>query len=228
MPATDWTSPALYGHHGVRIGGDGRTQVATLYALKPAFQTLLRPLAGRLVRAGVTANAVTVAALVLSLLAGGAIALWPASPWPFLALPLVLLLRMALNALDGIMAREHGQASRLGAILNEAGDMISDLALYLPFARVHGVEAGVAVAAAAGAVATELAGLAAQSAGAARRYDGPMGKSDRALVYGAIGLALGLGIAARPWLNLVLGAVLLLELATVIRRVRRAEPGARP
>ena len=124
-------------HHGARIGGDGRTQVATLYALKPAFQTLLRPLAGRLVRAGVTANAVTVAALVLSLAEGGAIALWPASPWPFLALPLVLLVRMALNALDGIMAREHGQASRLGAILNEAGDMVSDLALYLPFARVH-------------------------------------------------------------------------------------------
>lgn len=202
--------------------------VATLYALKPAFQALLRPLAGRLARAGVTANAVTLGALALSLAAGGAIALWPASAWPFLALPLVLLVRLALNALDGLMAREHGQASRLGAVFNEAGDMISDLALYLPFARVPGVEPGIAVAAAAGAVATELAGLAAQSAGGARRYDGPMGKSDRALVYGAVALALGLGTPGQLWVNVALAAVLLLELVTVFRRVRRAGPGARP
>lgn len=201
--------------------------MATLYALKPAFQALLRPFASRLARAGVTANAVTVAALVLSLAGGGAIAFWPASSWPFLALPLVLIVRLALNALDGIIAREHGQASAFGAWLNEVGDMLADLALYLPFARVAGVEAGIAVAAAAGAVATEIAGLAAQSVGAARRYDGPMGKSDRAFVYGVVALALGLGTPARPWLNLVLGAVLLLELATVIRRVRRAEPEQR-
>jgi CDP-diacylglycerol--glycerol-3-phosphate 3-phosphatidyltransferase len=202
--------------------------VATLYDLKPRFQALLRPLAGRLVRVGVTANAVTVAALVLSLAEGAAIALRPAAAWPFLALPPVLLLRMALNALDGLMAREHGQASRFGAWLNEAGDMAADLALYLPFALVPGVEAGIAVAAAAGAVATELAGLAAQSAGGARRYDGPMGKSDRALVYGVVAFGLGLGTPAYPWLNFVLGAVLLLELATVIRRVRRAGPERRP
>jgi CDP-diacylglycerol--glycerol-3-phosphate 3-phosphatidyltransferase len=214
-------------HHGARIGGQ-LNPVATLYALKPAFQALLRPLAGRLARAGITANAVTLAALILSLAAGGALALWPASGWPFLALPLVLVVRLALNALDGLMAREHGQASRLGAVLNEAGDMISDLALYLPFARVPGVEPGIAVAAAAGAVATELAGLAAQSVGGARRYDGPMGKSDRALVYGAVALALGLGTPAAPWLDVILAAVVVLELATMIRRVRRAGPGARP
>src|SRR5690606_12931276 len=142
--------------------------------------------------------------------------------------PVVLLVRLALNALDGLMAREHGQASRLGAWLNEAGDMAADLALYLPFALVPGVEAGIAVAAAAGAVATELAGLAAQEAGGARRYDGPMGKSDRALVYGVVALALGLGAPAHLWIDLVLAAVLLLELATVVRRVRRAGPERRP
>jgi CDP-diacylglycerol--glycerol-3-phosphate 3-phosphatidyltransferase len=202
--------------------------VATLYDLKPRFQAWLRPAAGRLVRAGLTANAVTLAALLLSAAEGAALALRPAASWPFLVLPLVLLARMALNALDGLMAREHGQASRLGAVLNEAGDMIADVALYLPFALVPGVEPGLAVAAAAGAVATELAGLAAQSVGGARRYDGPMGKSDRALVYGAAALALGAGAPAHLWLDIVLAAVLLLELATAIRRVRRAGPETRP
>src|SRR5690606_10097478 len=139
-----------------------------------------------------------------------------------------LFLRMALNALDGIMAREHGQTSRAGAWLNEAGDVVADLALYLPFALVPGVEPGIAVAAAAGAVATELAGLTARAAGGVRRYDGPMGKSDRALVYGIAALALGFGAPAQHWLDLVLAAVLLLELGTVVRRVRRAGPEARP
>jgi phosphatidylglycerophosphate synthase len=39
---------------------------------------------------------------------------------------------MALNALDGMLARECNQQTRLGAILNETGDVISDIALYFP------------------------------------------------------------------------------------------------
>ncbi len=38
---------------------------------------------------------------------------------------------MALNAIDGMLAREFNQQSTLGAILNEVGDIISDAALYL-------------------------------------------------------------------------------------------------
>jgi CDP-diacylglycerol--glycerol-3-phosphate 3-phosphatidyltransferase len=41
---------------------------------------------------------------------------------------------MALNAIDGMLAREHGQASRLGAVLNELGDVVADAGLYLPLA----------------------------------------------------------------------------------------------
>ena len=43
-----------------------------------------------------------------------------------LLLPAVLFLRMALNAIDGMLAREHNQKSALGAILNELGDVFSD------------------------------------------------------------------------------------------------------
>ena len=46
---------------------------------------------------------------------------------------------MALNALDGMLAREFNQKSRLGAVLNELGDVVSDTALYLPIALVPGV-----------------------------------------------------------------------------------------
>ena len=57
-------------------------------------------------------------------------------------LPAVLFVRMALNAIDGMLAREHGQKSALGAFLNELCDVVSDAALYLPFARRSAFDAG--------------------------------------------------------------------------------------
>jgi hypothetical protein len=97
----------------------------TIYDLKPRFQALLRPACAWLVGAGATANVVTIAALLLSLAQGSCIALAPQSRWPLLVLPVTLILRMALNALDGMMAREHGQASPAGAVLNELSDVIA-------------------------------------------------------------------------------------------------------
>ncbi|MEZ5828495.1 MAG: hypothetical protein R3D01_09045 [Hyphomicrobiales bacterium] len=79
--------------------------MATIYDLKPKFQALLRPAAARLARAGVTANAVTVAALVLSVAQGAWLTLNPGAALPLLVLPVTLFVRMALNAIDGIMAR---------------------------------------------------------------------------------------------------------------------------
>lgn len=57
---------------------------------------------------------------------------WSHNPSSF-AIAYRAFIRMALNALDGMLARECNQQTRLGAILNETGDVISDIALYLPF-----------------------------------------------------------------------------------------------
>lgn len=196
--------------------------MASIYDLKPRFQGLLRPLAGSLARGGVTANQVTVVAVVLSATASAAVALAPERSWPLLALPAVLFVRMALNALDGMLAREHGLASPLGALLNEIGDALSDTVLYLPLALVPGVAPALVVAAVAAALVAEVAGLAALAIGASRRYDGPMGKSDRAAAFGLLALLLGVGVPAGPWIDLVLAAVVVLALVTVVNRVRRA------
>ncbi|MGH3469836.1 MAG: CDP-alcohol phosphatidyltransferase family protein [Thermocrispum sp.] len=193
-----------------------------MYELKPAFQRSLRPAVGRLASAGVTANAVTVAAVVLSVAAGGCIAIWPEQRWPLLVLPVVLLVRMALNAVDGMLAREHDMRSRLGALLNELGDVVSDAALYLPLALVAAVHPVLVVLAVTLAVISEMTGVLGQTIGAARRYDGPMGKSDRALVFGALGLWLGLGGAAGVWIHIVLAAVSLLLVLTIVNRARKA------
>ena len=195
--------------------------MASIYDLKPAFQRLLRPQVARLVRAGVTPNQVTVGALLLSA-AVGAVMAWTRARWSLLLLPPALLLRMALNALDGMMAREHAMKTRLGSLLNELGDVISDALLYLPLALVPGWPAAAVVCVVVLAGASELAGVAAVQAGASRRYDGPMGKSDRAAVFGALGLALGLGAPAGRWLDVVTWIVVALLMSTIVNRGRRA------
>jgi len=194
----------------------------SVYDFKPAFQGLLRPAVGRLARAGATANQVTLAAMLLSLAQGAWIALSTDKTLALLLLPAALFLRMALNAMDGMMAREYDQRSPLGALLNELGDLISDLALYLPLVLVPGVPAPALIAAVLVGLLAEFAGVCAALIGAQRRYDGPMGKSDRAFVFGLLGLFLGMGWVPDGLGGVPVWGVALLGLVTVYNRIRRA------
>jgi phosphatidylglycerophosphate synthase len=194
----------------------------SVYDLKPKFQNLLRPAMNALAQAGLTPNAVTVAAIVGSILAGAAVSQSAAKPALLLLLPVWLFLRMALNAIDGMMARELGMSTQLGAVLNELGDAISDLGLYLPLAFVYEPATWPVVAFSIGAVLTEFSGVLGRALGASRHYEGPMGKSDRAFVVGALGLATFLFPAvlrAWPWIFAVAS---LLTIATCLNRVAKA------
>lgn len=196
--------------------------MASIYDLKPKFQALLRPLVRRLAAAGVSANQVTVAAAVLSGAVGAGIAFFPTARWPLLALPGFLFVRMALNAVDGMLAREHGQKSRLGAVLNEIGDVVADSALYLPLALVPGFQPALLVVITLLAIVSEMTGVVGVQIGASRRYDGPMGKSDRAFAFGLLALLLGCGVPAGPWLTVVQWVLIALLAATIVNRARRA------
>ena len=198
----------------------------TLYALKPKFQGLLRPLVTRLAAAGVTANQVTVLALAMSVATGAFVALAADAIRPFLLLPLVFLVRMTLNAVDGMLAREFGQQSPLGAYLNELADVVSDAALYLPFAFVAPFGPwwiGLVIVA---SCVSEMAGALGPLAGTVRRFDGPMGKSDRALVFGALGLYIGLGYALPEGAFWLLPALAFLIGCNIVLRVHRGAAAA--
>jgi len=194
----------------------------TIYDLKPAFQNMLRPVCKALANAGVTANQVTIAALILSFAVGAVFALNPDQSWAALLIPLWLFLRMALNAIDGMLAREHGMQSELGGILNELSDVIADAAIYLPFALVPGISPTLVIIVVIVSILTEMAGVVAVQIGASRRYDGPMGKSDRAFVFGLLALLLGLGVDLQWWANAGLAIVALLAAITVINRASKA------
>ena len=191
----------------------------SIYKLKSSFQTLLRPLVGRLAAMGVTANQVTLIAMIVSVGIGALLILRP-EPAFFALVPVWMFVRMAFNAVDGMLAREHGQKSPLGGYLNEIADVVSDAALYIPFALVAPFSLPWLMAIVFLATLTEFAGVLGTAHGNGRSYEGPMGKSDRALLFGALGaLVAGFGtLPAWTWHIQPMACVLLVW--TVVNRVR--------
>lgn len=209
----------------------------SIYQLKPAFQNLLRPLVTRLYGYGITANMVTVSALLCSLAVAAWIYVHVQSPegsiWWYLLLPVWMVLRMALNAIDGMLAREFSQQSQLGAYLNELCDVFSDSALYACFFAFTLLSYPLLTAVIMLAIISEYAGVMAPLIGAERRYDGPMGKSDRALAFSVLAILLACmpSLQARftavkliyidYLLNGLLALISLLLILTIFNRVRQ-------
>ncbi|QIO05755.1 CDP-alcohol phosphatidyltransferase family protein [Acinetobacter shaoyimingii] len=159
----------------------------SIYQLKPAFQNLLRPWVKKLDHLGVTANQVTLVAMFISI----ALALFlyqyylthPPS-YLLLLFPIWMLVRMAFNAIDGMLAREFHHQSKLGAFYNELSDVIADTALYSCLMTFSFIDAKLLLLVTFFAILSEYTGVMAPLVGAERRYDGPMGKSDRAFAFG--------------------------------------------
>ncbi|MCB9673051.1 MAG: CDP-alcohol phosphatidyltransferase family protein [Alphaproteobacteria bacterium] len=194
-----------------------------MHSFKTTLQLLVRPMAVLAAARGISANQVTMAAMLGSLAVGGllaAVGAWVPVVW--WVLPAWMMARMALNAMDGIIARERGQATRRGMIFNELADVVSDAALILPLQVLPGVSSSLVVWVALFASWTELAGVLGMSFGASRRYEGPMGKADRALVLGLLGAYVGLFGTPPPAMSLLLLIALGLLLITVLRRVGHA------
>lgn len=208
----------------------------SIYQLKPAFQNLLRPIVRSLYRHGITANQVTLFAMLISLL----IAAWlgfifshstSANAFYFLLIPLWMLIRMAFNAIDGMLAREFKQQSKLGAYLNELCDVISDTALYLCFIVLSGISAPLLLGVVFLAILSEYAGVMAPVIGQERRYDGPMGKSDRAFWFSLLAIFYTLSQYFSEHVtfklqelmsNGLLAVIALLLMITIYNRIRHA------
>lgn len=176
----------------------------------------------RLAAAAITPNIVTIIAITGSCAVGAIVSQAGTHIMLLLFLPVWLFARMALNAIDGMMAREMAMSTNLGAVLNELGDAVSDLGLYLPLAFVHEEAAWPVIAFSIGAVLTEFSGVLGRALGASRHYEGPMGKSDRAFIVGALGLATVFIPAAYklwPW---IFAFAALLAVVTCWNRVRNA------
>lgn len=200
----------------------------SIYSLKPLFQALLRPIACFCARTGITANAVTILAMSISMVLGTVLMTFAEQRHLFLLLPLWMFLRMALNAIDGMLAREFGQKSALGAYLNELSDVVSDAALYIPFVVISPFDWASVGAVIFFSALSEMAGALGPMVGAERRYDGPIGKSDRAFVFGGLGLWVGLSSALPEYLYWLMPALVAAILLNTINRVRNGVAAAIP
>ena len=195
-------------------------KVPTTYDLKPAFQRMLLPVLSRLRQAGVTPNALTWMAILLSGGLGYAFVLGLEHRSWFFLVAAGLLLRMALNALDGMMARQFNMTSSAGAILNELGDIVSDALVMWPLALLPEVHIGWVAALLWMSAVNECAGVLGASVGGERRYEGPMGKSDRTLIWGVFCMLLGAGVPAEGHVQTGLCLVLAGLCWSTFRRVR--------
>ena len=190
----------------------------SVYKIKPKFQQLLTPVLRWLYKIGISANQITIASILLSLLIG--IAFWYASSNKllFLVLPIGLILRMALNALDGMMARTYNQQTKKGEILNELGDIISDLFIFFPLLVFEQANSYLIVIFICLSIINEFAGLLGKIISGERRYDGPMGKSDRAVIIGLYGILSYFMIGFGEYSFGIFSAInLLLVVSTAIR-----------
>ncbi|WP_454047405.1 CDP-alcohol phosphatidyltransferase family protein [Chryseobacterium sp. Marseille-Q8038] len=194
----------------------------SVYKLKPKFQQLLTPVLLFFHRNKITANQITISSILLSVVIG--ILFWNAdiSKWFLLSLPVGLLLRMALNALDGMMARKFNQTSKLGEVLNEVGDIVSDVIIFFPLLKFQPESLYLIVVFIVLSIINEFAGVMGKIVGKERRYDGPMGKSDRALILGLYGLLTLFEVNITVVSPYIFGIIIVLLLISTYTRLKRS------
>ncbi|WP_323704199.1 CDP-alcohol phosphatidyltransferase family protein [Mammaliicoccus sp. Dog046] len=193
----------------------------SIYEIKPKFQNLLMPAVKWMRNMGMTPNQVTVLALILSVVTGGLISVFHDNQWIYILMPIVMFVRMALNAIDGVMATKYNMKSKLGLLLNELGDVISDVCLFMPFlfiAEDYGVGIVIFIAL---SIISEMAGVTVQVVGSSRRYDGPMGKSDRAFIIGLMSFLIFVHLNVAPYLHFVFYICSILIIINIYNRIKK-------
>ncbi|MGV6860779.1 MAG: CDP-alcohol phosphatidyltransferase family protein [Putridiphycobacter sp.] len=190
----------------------------SVYKIKPAFQKFLTPVLKHLRKLGVTPNHLTISAIFLSIFMGMALVFYNDYRFLLLCVAIGYLIRMMLNALDGMMATKFNLKSKLGEVLNETGDVISDVVIILPLMYIPNINKWIIIVFAILSVFNEFSGVLAKVISGTRHYEGPMGKSDRALLIGLFTLILYFWDNLSLYGNWVFGfAGFLVVISSVIR-----------
>ena len=198
-----------------------------LYASKGAVNARLLPLVDRLASAGVTPDQVTLAAIPVALLGGACLVGSTAWPALLLLVPVLVVLRLVLNLLDGALARRTGRMHPRGELLNEVSDRIADVAFLGSVAVLPGAAPVLVLSGVLVGVLASYVGIAAKAAGGERIYRGVLSKPGRMALLAAtcvVAFVLGPG-DTRAWAAfgplLLLGTCLTLleRLVIALRRL---------
>ena|SRR5437867_974203 len=153
-----------------------------LYDVKPRFRELLSALLPAL--RPIHPDWITFAALACSILAALLFQRAQSHRWLFLLIPLLLLLRISFNALDGLVAQATGKARAFGEVLNEGADRLSDIAILLGVAYSPLSSLRWGIPALAAVLFSSYVGILGKAVGAGRQHGGILGKADRMLYLG--------------------------------------------
>lgn len=151
-----------------------------IYGIKPWFRRKLSPLVKLLW--DVHPDVLTWSALGVSILAG--VLLFQSYERPLLALAVIplLILRLVLNALDGLLASETGKARAAGEVLNELSDRLADLAIFLGLALSPNENKLLGMLSVICILMVSYTGILGKAVGAERVYTGVLGKADRMVI----------------------------------------------
>lgn len=190
------------------------------YSLKPRFQHSLRHIRDWIVKNKFSPNQITLFTCLLCIVYSIFI-VWPITSKLFLIfLPIFLLVRMALNALDGMVATHTNNTTKLGVILNEVCDVISDLALFAAFLSVLNNDIPLWLVLMFASIMIEFVSLAVFQANGIRPLSGPFGKSDRAVYLGLLALLIVFQSGNNTLFQIYIIIGLVLALITIWNRTK--------
>jgi len=150
-----------------------------LYATKGAVNARLVPLVDRLAGAGVTPDQVTLAAVPVAVAGGACLLASTQVPLLLLVVPVLIVIRIMLNLIDGNLARRSGRIHPRGELFNEVGDRLADIAFLGPVAWLPGASPALVLGGVLGGVLASYVGITARAAGGERIYRGILSKPGR-------------------------------------------------
>ncbi|HEX7900842.1 MAG TPA: CDP-alcohol phosphatidyltransferase family protein [Planctomycetota bacterium] len=185
---------------------------------------VFKSLASRLAKAGVTANAISVAGMVAGLLAGAALGFTARRPelarvlW--VAAAAFIQLRLLANMLDGMVAIESGTASKVGELYNEVPDRVSDTAALVGLGYAAGGDPVWGWGAALAAMFTAYVRTTGKGAGAKHDFRGPMAKQQRMFLVTVTALFCAIAPGLYPRAPIVVLAIIVAgSVLTALRRL---------
>lgn len=198
-----------------------------IYSVKPGFQRSLHGVEMVFIRWHVHPDVLTLGALGLCILGGIALFASRWLPWLLLLVPVIALVRTALNAVDGLVAKDTGVARPWGEVLNEFSDRLADVALFAGVAMAPGSDIRLGSVVIVAILLTSYLGTLSKAAGGPRQYSGVMGKADR-MIYLSIASVAAFILPDVAVFQYFLLAVLAGLLLTMLQRLRATHHDLQP
>ena len=156
-----------------------------IYAIKPKFQQCLKPVEKLFVKFKIHPTIINILALLLSIIGGIVLYLSDKYLLLLIYIPFLSFVRTALNALDGMVARDLNVKNQpFGEVLNEFMDRISDAIIFFGLALTSYTDAILGSAVTIIILLNSYLSIVSKSAGGSRQYGGIIGKADRMIYLG--------------------------------------------